>query len=105
MRANGLELAAYKIEAIILNRRRNFDLLVIPMDGHTVEVKRSLKYLGIILNFTFTFRRTLADAPQRDSNVAMALGRLMLNMSGLERKMYSITLGGHELINVRGAPA
>lgn len=65
MRANGLKLAAYTTEAVILNRRRrNFDLLVIPMEGHTVEVKRSLKYIGITLDLALAFRRHLEDASQ-----------------------------------------
>lgn len=80
MRANGLELAAHKTEDTMLNRKRNFDFPVIRMEEHTVDVGWSHKYLGIVLDLAFSFRRHLEDAFLRASRATMALGRLMPNM-------------------------
>lgn len=72
----------HKTEAIILSRKRNYELPRLLVGGHSIEVKRSLKYLGVTLDSHLTFRRHVEGVSGQAARTALALGRLMPNVGG-----------------------
>lgn len=64
MKSNGLKLETHKAEAIMLNRKRNFDFPIIQTNGYNKTVGRHLNYLGITRDSPLTFHRYQEDAQE-----------------------------------------
>lgn len=82
MRRNGLEVAPQKSEATPLTRKIKYETPNLTLDGHSIAVKKNIRYFGIELdqrrNFTIHIEKTTKSAKV----MARAIARLMPNISG-----------------------
>lgn len=82
MACNGLTIAPAKSEAILLTTKNKYDIPEIKIGGHRVEVKKSVRYLGIELDQRMNFTSHVARASKAAADSARAIGRLMPNYRG-----------------------
>lgn len=82
MRLNGLELAPAKSEAIVLTRKKIFSNPELFVEGQSIPVKRSLRYLGVELDSRLTFSNHVEQASRKAYAYALAVARLMPNIGG-----------------------
>jgi len=82
MRTKGLELAHHKSEAVLLTKRWAFTPPSLFIGGHQVEIKPSLRYLGVIIDRRLTFAEHVDTVAKKAARSAVALSRLMSNVSG-----------------------
>lgn len=85
MAPNGICLAPQKTEATMLCVRRYYDTPEIYVEDHRVQIRRSVKYLGVIIDKRMSFREHLAETSGRAVKAATAVGRLMPNMGVHQR--------------------
>lgn len=52
------------------------------LEGHAVEVKNSIRYLGVELDRRLSFIAHIATAARKATEVARTIGRLMPNVGG-----------------------
>ncbi|KMQ88572.1 reverse transcriptase [Lasius niger] len=79
----GLTVSASKTNAVIFFEKRKpvWDRPVEVLVGdEPVEVKGSMKYLGVVLDSRMTFRDHFKYVAEKASKVIRALGRLMSNL-------------------------
>jgi len=81
MEQHGLELANQKTEAVMLTWKRAFADPVFTVGGHGIEIKRSVKYLGVVLDSHRTYTKHLKTAAGKAAKAALCIGRLMPNVS------------------------
>lgn len=82
LRANGLELALHKTEAVLITDKRLFTPPDLSLDGETVPWKKSLKYLGVQLDTGLRYAEQTQIASEKAAKTAAALARLMPNVGG-----------------------
>lgn len=82
IQAKGLELAHHKSEAVMLTRRWAFTPPNLFIGGHQVELKTSLRYLGVIVDKRMTFAAHVDTVAKKATRSAVALSRLMPNING-----------------------
>lgn len=80
--ANGLRLAHEKSEAVVLSRKWTYRTPQIVCGDHVVEVKRRVKYLGVMLDSKRTFAPHLGAVSSAAVGAVKAIGWLMLNIGG-----------------------
>jgi len=88
----GLELALHKCEAMIIKKTRTNNDMNIFINGHKVETKYHMKYLGVHLDSKWSFSAHAKEASAKASKVAQNLSRIMLNISAAKwrkRTLYS----------------
>ncbi|XP_008179688.1 piggyBac transposable element-derived protein 4-like [Acyrthosiphon pisum] len=81
-RARGLELTHPKSKAIMLSRRRAYMPPSFYIGGHPIDLKDSLRYLGVFVGNRLTFAGHIKIAAKKASHSAAALARLMPNARG-----------------------
>jgi len=89
-----LEVAPEKTEAVLFKGRKRYDGRppVIRVDGVVVPIKRSMKYLGVILDHRLNFKDHFSHLDEKVGKVSRALGRLMPNLRGpmeQKRRLYA----------------
>lgn len=93
IRRIGLAIAAEKTDAILFHgRRRPSHFPVIRVEHESIEVGRTLKYLGVVLDSRLNFGDHFSYVAAKASKVACSLGRLMPNLRGpseSKRRLYS----------------
>lgn len=82
MSDNGLQVAPQKSEAVILTRKWAYADPEIIYGGHPIDVGRSIKYLGVLLDTRMSFKEHLSKVSASAKRSAVALGRLMPNVGG-----------------------
>lgn len=88
----GLTVAADKTEAILFHGRKKPPFPVIRVGLEHIEVGRTLKYLGVVLDSRLYFGDHFSYVAAKASKVARALGRLMPNLRGPsenKRRLYA----------------
>uniref|UniRef100_A0A2S2PDK9 Retrovirus-related Pol polyprotein from type-1 retrotransposable element R1 2 n=1 Tax=Schizaphis graminum TaxID=13262 RepID=A0A2S2PDK9_SCHGA len=88
----GLELALHKCEAMIITKTRSNNEMNISINGHKVETKGHMKYLGVHLDSKWSFSAHAKEASAKASKVAQNLSRIMPNISAAKwrkRTLYS----------------
>lgn len=92
MRSRNLELAHHKTEAIVVNNRKSEQQAVIRAGDSAIASKRSLRYLGVMIDDKLTFGSHVDYACRKASTAISALSRMMPNNSavkGSKRKLLS----------------
>lgn len=79
---NGLTLAVYKTEAVMLTTKRGYDIPSIKLNGSTVALKEHLKYLGVELSRNLGYGHHIKRAAAKARATANALSRIMPNVGG-----------------------
>lgn len=102
----GLKVAEEKTEIVIFGRRR-----ADAERGETVKVgrielqsKEHLKYLGIILNSKWSFRKHLEYAADKAGKITGALGKIMPNLRGPSEKKRKFFYGAVTAAALYGSP-
>lgn len=80
--SNDMSLSHQKSEAVMLTRKWKYRLLVFYSGVRQVQVKRAIKYLGVMLDAKLTFTAHLRSVLASATNSAKAISRLMPNVSG-----------------------
>lgn len=79
MSRRGLQLAHHKSEAVLLTNRRAFAPPRLVVGGHPIDLAKSLRYLGVILDRHLTFSPHIEAVAKKAARSAVALARLMPN--------------------------
>lgn len=82
MRENGLELAPQKTEAVVLTRKKKYDVPELVVEGHAVSIKNSIRYLGVELDTRLSFTAHVSTASRKAAETARAVARLLPNVGG-----------------------
>jgi len=82
MGENGLELAPQKTEAVILTRKKRYEVPQLTVEGHAVDIKNSIRYLGVELDTRLSFTAHVATASKKAVEAARAVARLFPNAGG-----------------------
>lgn len=99
-----LELAPEKTEAIVLSGRKNCRPLNITLLGQRVEFRRTLKYLGVLLDGSLTFLPHLKYVADKADKKTANLSRIMPRTGGVGEKKRSVLGGIMESIILYAAP-
>lgn len=82
LRSNKLKLAAEKTEAIIVTDKRVFSLPKLEVEGHEVQFKKSLRYLGVELDGRMSYDVHIKLVTEKALKTASKLTQIMPNMRG-----------------------
>lgn len=86
----GLSLSVRKTEAIILTTKRGYSQPSLSILGSRIEVKESIRYLGVVLHRVLGFKAHVESAAASAQVTANALSRLMPNIGGQRQKKRSL---------------
>lgn len=86
----GLSLSVRKTEAVILTTKRGYSQPSLSILGSRIEVKESIRYLGVVLHRVLGFRAHVEAAAASAQVTATALSRLMPNIGGPRQKKRSL---------------
>lgn len=82
MNTNGLQLAPAKTEAIVLTRKNLYNDPELIVEGHLIQAKQSMRYLGVELDTRLMFTKHVQQASSKASKSALTIERLMPNVGG-----------------------
>lgn len=82
MNGIGLSLAAHKYEAVMLTPRKGYMRPTFKLGHQTIEVQRSVKYLGVYMDLSLTFIVHVKSTGTKATRTANALSRILLNIGG-----------------------
>jgi hypothetical protein len=77
-----LKLALQKTEAVLLLGNRRMREVKFEVAGVEITTKKSIKYLGVVLDARVSFSQHVQFAAQKTEGVIAALGRMMPNLRG-----------------------
>lgn len=83
MQDNRLQLAHYKTEAVMLTRKRGYQKPTFTIQGHQVEPKKSLKYLGIVIDEGRRFKAHIKAAGAKATVTAQTVTVTVTRLSRL----------------------
>lgn len=90
MSGAGLSLSVRKTEAVFLTTKRGYRQPNFSILGSHVEVKESIRYLGVKLHRVLGFRTHVESAAAGAQITSTALSRLMPNVGGPRQKKRSL---------------
>lgn len=82
MASVGLELASHKTEYIIVSSHRTALELDININGHQIRNKRSLKYLGVVIDDRLAYTSHIEYCVEKSQRLIQHLVRMMPNRCG-----------------------
>jgi hypothetical protein len=105
IRKIGLSLAVNKTEAVLFTNKYKFKTPAVMLDGHPLELKKHMKYLGMVVDHRLLFKEHTAEAAAKAGRTANQLARLMPNVGGpkqLRRRLYVAVM---QSVLLYGAPS
>jgi Reverse transcriptase (RNA-dependent DNA polymerase)/Endonuclease-reverse transcriptase len=78
----GLNIAEHKTEILLVSSRRKIEALKLKVGKHVITSKRTIKYLGIMIDDKLSFRSHLEYMCTKASNINVALSRMLPNVGG-----------------------
>ena len=78
----GLELADQKTEAILITGRKKVEYMTVTVGDTRIMSKKSLKYLGVIIDNRLSFKDHISYACEKASKLQGALSRMLPNIGG-----------------------
>ena len=78
----GLTLAAHKTEAVLISGRKIVEKMIVTFGESRIESKRAIKYLGIIIDDSLSFKEHVKYIGEKASVTQRALARMMPNIGG-----------------------
>lgn len=82
MEGRSLKLAIEKTQIVVMTGRRRMREMVFNLNGVLVRPTDSVKYLGVWLDKSRTFKKHALETVKRAENTANKLKRLMVNIGG-----------------------
>jgi len=82
MSSAGLTLSVRKTEAVMLTTKRGYSQPTFAVSGSNIEIKESIRYLGVELHKVLGFRAHVVSAAAKAQSTSTALSRLMPNIGG-----------------------
>lgn len=82
MDAHGLTISSSKSSAVMLTTKRGYVRPEFVLRGVRIELKDSLRYLGIELSSTLGFKKHIEVVSNKATRTASAIARLMPNVGG-----------------------
>lgn len=92
MNKKGLEIATHKTEAILLSGRKKCRTLNIQINNTEIEIKKTLKYLGVIMDKNLSFRPHVEHITEKARRTISALDKILPRVAGpseSKRRLYS----------------
>lgn len=86
MLENGLSLAAEKTEAMVITKRRVRNQMTVVCDGHAIESKPNVRYLGVQVDQKLGFVEHANMVSASAAKAARSLGHIMPNLRGPRQK-------------------
>lgn len=83
MKSRKLGLARHKTEVVVVNNRKSEQRALISVGDCTIESKRSLRHLGVMIDDKLSFASHVEYACKRASTAIAALSRMMSNSSAV----------------------
>jgi len=80
MKDAGLALSTIKSEAIILSTKKKYEIPRLLLKGKDIKFKPQIKYLGVVLQGSLSFKAHLEATTNRSAKTVLALARLMPNV-------------------------
>jgi len=100
----GLELAAHKTEAVLVSSRKRVETARIIVGSSTIESKRAIKYLGVMLDTRMSFREHMEYIHQKAADSTRSLARIMLNTRGPKQQRRRLLMSVSRAIILYAAP-
>lgn len=104
MKEHGLELAPEKSEAIMLLRRNRDATPKLYVDGHPIQLARSVKYLGVILEKGKKVKEHIRTSTMKASVAATNIARILPRTYGASEAQRRILATVAESIALYGSP-
>jgi len=82
MTSRGLQLAHHKTEAVMLTKKWAYNPPQLSIGGIPIQLSKHLRYLGVILDSRLSFVQHAETTARKASMLAVALSRIMPNISG-----------------------
>jgi len=105
IRKIGLSLAVNKTEAVLFTNKYKFATPAIMLDGHPLELKQQIKYLGMLVDRRLMFKEHIAEAAAKAGRTANQLARLMPNVGGPKQLRRRLYVAVTQSILLYGAPS
>lgn len=102
---NRLHLAHHKTETVMLTRKRGYEKPIFTIQEHRVEPKKSLKYLGVVIDEIRRFKAHVKAVGAKATVMINRLSRLLPNIDGLateKRKLLSTVVHSQLLYAILG---
>uniref|UniRef100_A0A2S2QP02 Retrovirus-related Pol polyprotein from type-1 retrotransposable element R1 2 n=1 Tax=Sipha flava TaxID=143950 RepID=A0A2S2QP02_9HEMI len=90
MEDNDLKLAIPKTEAIMLTSKRAYERPSFMINGEPVQLKEQIRYLGVELNRSMSFKNYIKTAAAKAEKTAAALTRILPNVGGPRQRIRKI---------------
>lgn len=81
---HGLKLSANKTEEAMLTKKRSYRTLQLDIRGYSLLVKKSVKYLGVILDSRLSFTRHMVEVAGKAFKTATEADRVINSLGGLK---------------------
>jgi len=78
----GLSISAEKTEAVLFTNRYKYAEPTLMVNGTTLTLSKSMKYLGLIVERSMLYKEHIKYAAARAQGIMTSLGRLMPNLGG-----------------------
>lgn len=82
LKANGLDLAVHKTEAVLITNKRAFTPPMLALESEIVPWSKSVRYLGVQIDSGLRYADHVLKTAEKASSTAAALARLMPNIGG-----------------------
>lgn len=82
MRGAHLTIAPHKTEMVLISNRKSVQTATITVGTHTIQSRRSLKYLGVMIDDRLSFNSHVDYATKRASEAIRRVARMMPNRLG-----------------------
>ncbi|XP_015377656.1 PREDICTED: uncharacterized protein LOC107171910 [Diuraphis noxia] len=105
IRTIGPSLAVNKTEAVLFTNKYKFTTPAVVLDGHPLEIKHQMRYLGMVVDRRLLFKEHIPEAAAKAGRTANQLARLMPNIGGpkqLRRRLYVAVV---QSVLLYGAPS
>lgn len=99
-----LEIAPQKSEAIIFTRKHKIRDITIEHKGQKIELKQSVKYLGITLDRKLSFTEHLRNACQKAATTANNINKILPRTHGADEHKRKLLAKISKQIVLYGAP-
>lgn len=99
-----LTLAVEKTEAVMFRRKYKDDTPFIALNGALVSMKRSIKYLGIVIDYNLNFNQHVEATAAKAERTLTALSRLMPNVGEPKESLRKLLVSVIHSVILYGAP-
>lgn len=104
IRGLGLSLAVNKTEAILFCRQYSMPTPNVVLNGEAIEVKKSIKYLGIAVDKDLMYREHIHTTAKKGQCIKTSLSRLMPNIGGPKEPRRRLLASVVHSVLLYGAP-